>query len=62
MRQVAQTLTRADGHVYGVLICDRDAKCSATVRDPLQEGGLRVIQTPYRAECERPLLTLRALN
>ena len=49
MRQVARTLTRADGQVYGVLICDRDAKWSEPVRARLQEGGLRVIQTPYRA-------------
>jgi transposase InsO family protein len=49
MRQVARTLTRSDGQVYGVLICDRDAKWSAPVRERLQEGGLRVIQTPYRA-------------
>jgi transposase InsO family protein len=49
MRQVARTLTQADGQVYRVLICDRDAKWSAPVRARLQEGGLRVIQTPYRA-------------
>ena len=49
MRQVARTLTRADGQGYGVLICDRDAKWSESVRARLQEGGLRVIQTPYRA-------------
>jgi transposase InsO family protein len=44
-----RTLTQADGQVYRVLICDRDAKWSAPVRARLQEGGLRVIQTPYRA-------------
>jgi putative transposase len=49
MRQVARTLTQADGRVYRVLICDRDAKWSAPVRARLQEGGLRVIQTPHRA-------------
>ena len=49
MRQVARTLTRADGQVYGVLICDRDAKWSEPVRARLHEGGVRVIQTPYRA-------------
>jgi putative transposase len=49
MRQVARTLTQADGKVYRVLICDRDAKWSERVRARLQEGGLRVIQTPYRA-------------
>jgi putative transposase len=49
MRQVARTLTQADGQVYRVLICDRDAKWSAPVRARLQEGGLRVLQTPYHA-------------
>jgi transposase len=49
MRQVARTLTVADGNVYRVLICDRDAKWSEPVRAQLQEGGLRVVQTPYRA-------------
>ena len=33
----------------GVLICDRDAKWSEPVRARLQEGGLRVIQTPSRS-------------
>ena len=32
-----------------MLICDRDAKWSEPVRARLQEGGLRVIQTTYRA-------------
>jgi hypothetical protein len=32
-----------------VLICDRDAKWSEAVRARLQDAGLRVIQTPYRA-------------
>ena len=49
MRQVARTLTPADGQVYAVLICDRDAKWSEPVHARLQEGWLRVIQTPYRA-------------
>ncbi len=49
MRQVARTLTPAGGQVYAVLICDRDAKWSEPVRALLQEGGLRVIQTPYHA-------------
>jgi putative transposase len=49
MRQVARTLTQADSQVYRVLICDRDAKWSAPVRARLEEGGLRVIQTPHRA-------------
>ena len=32
-----------------VLICDRDAKWSTPFRTRLQEAGIRVIQTPYRA-------------
>ena len=38
-----------DSQAYRVLICDRDAKWSEAVRARLQEGGLRVVQTPYRA-------------
>jgi transposase InsO family protein len=49
MRQVARTLTVADGVVCRVLICDRDAKWSAPVRAHLQDAGLRVVQTPYHA-------------
>jgi putative transposase len=49
MGQVARTLTMADGEARRVLICDRDAKWSAAVRRRLQDAGLRVIQTPYRA-------------
>jgi hypothetical protein len=49
MRQVARTLTMADGQACRVLICDRDAKWGAVVRARLQDAGLRVIQTPYRA-------------
>ena len=32
-----------------MLICDRDAKWSATVRARLGEAGIRVVQTPHRA-------------
>jgi transposase InsO family protein len=52
MQQVCRTLTAADeGVVIGhrVLICDRDAKWSAPVRDRLGETGIRVVQTPFRA-------------
>jgi putative transposase len=52
MRQVARTLTAADdGLLVGhrVLICDRDVKWSAPVRERLGEAGLRVVQTPYQA-------------
>ena len=48
MRQVVRTLSMADGECR-VLICDRDAKWSAAVRERLQEAGIRVVQTPYRA-------------
>jgi putative transposase len=48
MRQVARTLTLTDGTVCRVLICDRDAKWSESVRARLREGGFRVIRTPYR--------------
>jgi transposase InsO family protein len=49
MRQVGRTLTMADGETCRVLICDRDAKWSGPVRDILQEAGIRIVQTPYRA-------------
>jgi putative transposase len=52
MRQVGRTLTAADdGGFLGhrVLICDRDAKWSAPVRERLSEAGIRVVQTPYQA-------------
>ena len=49
MGQVARSLTMADGEQCRVLICDRDAKWSQSVRARLQDAGLRVIQTPYRA-------------
>ena len=37
----------ADGG--GVLICERDAKWSAAVREQLEEAGIHVVQTPYQA-------------
>ena len=49
MRQVVRTLTMADGETCRVLICDRDAKWSAAVRERLEEAGMRVVQTPYQA-------------
>jgi transposase InsO family protein len=52
MRQVTRTLTAADhASVVGhrVMICDRDAKWSAPVRDRLSEAGIRVVQTPFQA-------------
>jgi transposase InsO family protein len=52
MGQVTRTLTDADdGLLIGhrVLICDRDAKWSAPVRERLGEAGIHVVQTPYQA-------------
>jgi transposase InsO family protein len=49
MWQIVRNLTLADAGVFRVLICDRDAKWSEAVRARLQDAGLRVIQTPYRA-------------
>jgi transposase InsO family protein len=49
MRQAVRTLTMADANQCRVLICDRDAKWSAAVRERLEEAGIRVVQTPYAA-------------
>src|SRR5262245_64419279 len=49
MAQVARALTMADTGTCRVLICDRDAKWSEAIRTRLQDAGLRVIRTPYRA-------------
>ena len=52
MRQVGRTLTTADDGIlraHRVLICDRDAKWSGEVRRLLGDGGIRVVQTPWRA-------------
>jgi len=52
MRQVCRTLTAAEeGLLVGhrVLIYDRDAKWSTSVRERLLDAGIRVVQTPYRA-------------
>ena len=49
MRQIVRTLAMADAEPCAVLICDRDAKWSASVRDRLSEAGIRVVQTPYQA-------------
>jgi hypothetical protein len=48
MRQVVRTLTMADGEACQVLICDRDAKGSAAVRERFDEARMRVVQTPIR--------------
>src|SRR5262249_51912323 len=49
MHQIVRTLTMTDGIPCRVLICDRDAKWSAAVRERFEEGGIRVVQTPYQA-------------
>ena len=52
MRQVVRTLTAADDGPlvrHGLLICDRDTKWSASVRDRLGEARIRVVQTPFQA-------------
>src|SRR5262249_25747848 len=49
MRQVVRNLTPAESGRCRVLICDREAKWSRSVCARVQEAGLRVIQTPYRA-------------
>src|ERR1700693_4042886 len=52
VQQVVRTLTAAEEGLlvqHRVLICDRDAKWSASVRTRLGESGIRVVQTPYQA-------------
>ena len=52
MRQVGRTLTAADDEEslhHRVLICDRDRKWSAPVRQLLADAGVRVVQTPFQA-------------
>ena len=49
MRQVVRTLTMADADPCRVLICDRDAKWSAAVRERLEQAGIRVVQTLFEA-------------
>lgn len=52
MAQVARNLTDVvDGFLVGhrFLICDRDSKWSKQVRRMLEDGGVRVVRTPYHA-------------
>jgi putative transposase len=51
MRQVSRTLTATDGllSAHRVLICDRDRKWSADVRQMLEDAGVHIVQTPYQA-------------
>jgi hypothetical protein len=46
MRQVVRTLTMADANQCRVLICDRDAKWSAAVRERLEEVALAWCRLP----------------
>ena len=49
MHQVVRTLTMADADSCRVLICDRDSKWSGPVREIVQQAGIRIVRTPYRA-------------
>jgi len=52
MAQVARNLTDSiDGFLRGhrKLICDRDTKFTAAFKRILQEAGVEVVRTPYRA-------------
>jgi hypothetical protein len=52
MQQVVRRLTSAEDGLltqHRLLICDRDTKWSAPVRARLDEAGIRVVLTPYRA-------------
>ena len=52
MSQVVRTLTMADAKPCHVLICDRDAKWSASVRERLEEAGIRMVRTSFEADRE----------
>jgi hypothetical protein len=64
MQQAMRMLTAADDGllVHRVLICDRDTTWRAPVRARLQEAGIRVVLTPYRAECECLHGAVRAIH
>jgi hypothetical protein len=52
MQQAVRTLTMADANAWPalhILICDRDRKWSADVRQRLWDAGLQVVLTPVRA-------------
>jgi putative transposase len=52
MRQIGRTMTAADeGALVGcrVIICDRDQKWSAPIRQMLEASRIRVVQTPFQA-------------
>jgi hypothetical protein len=65
MRQVGRTLSISDEGIlvgYCVLICDRDSKWSAPVRERLGEVGIRVVQTVSGAERQCLCRTVRAFD
>jgi putative transposase len=49
MRQMTRTFTTVDAPPCRVLMCDRDAKWSAPVRERFAEANSRVVQTPFQA-------------
>jgi transposase InsO family protein len=51
MRHVVRTFTMAAADLWlcRVLMCDREAKWSAAVRERFEEAGIRVVQTPLHA-------------
>jgi len=49
MRQVVRMLTMDEADHCRVMICDLDSKWNATVRERLEEVGIRVVRTPYQA-------------
>ena len=49
MEQITRNLTVADAGGCRALICDRDAKWSASVRARLRDAWVCVVRTPYRA-------------
>jgi putative transposase len=54
MCQIVRNLTLGDAEHCRVLICDRDAKWSRTVRARLHEAGIRVVQTPIGRSMPTP--------
>ena len=52
MRQVSRSMTMSDEGLlrqYRALICDRDRKWSGATRQMIEDAGIHVVQTPYRA-------------
>jgi putative transposase len=49
MGQIARTFTMPEGDGCPVLIRDRDAKWSESLRAQLRDAGLRIVQTPVPA-------------